>query len=104
LRLDLSTIFIFVIAVVPGLFAQRTRNQLVPQSFAAQGASAELAELIALGVATHGVLAFLAAAILSFTGWLLRGNCRYFFLKIDSLIASQWCSQHIVETSLAASG
>ena len=104
MRLDLPTLFIFIVAVVPGLFAQRTRNQLVPQSFAPQGASAELAELIALGVATQGILAFLAAAILSFTGWLLRGNYRYFFSKIDSLIASQWCSQHILEASLVASG
>ncbi len=91
-------------AVVPGLFAQRTRNQLVPQSFAPQGASAELAERIALGVSTHGLLAFLAALILSLAGWLLRGNYRCFFPKIDWLIAGGWCSQHIVEAFLVASG
>ena len=104
MKFDLSTILIVIVAVIPGLFAQRTRNQLVPRSFAPQGASAELAELVALGVSTHGILAFLAAAILLVVGWLHKGNPDYCFSKLDSLIAGPWCSQHIVEASLLAAG
>jgi hypothetical protein len=104
LKFDVSTILLVVVAVIPGLFAQRTRNQLVPRSFAPQGASAELAELVALGFATHGILAFLAAMILLLAGWLHKGSPDYFFSKLDSLIASQWCSQHIVQASLIAAG
>ncbi len=104
MKFDVSTILLVIVAVIPGLFAQRTRNQLVPRSFAPQGASAELAELVALGVSTHGILAFLSAIILLLIGWLRKGNPDYFFSKFDSLIAGQWCSQHIVEASLIASG
>jgi hypothetical protein len=103
LKFDFSTILIIIVAVIPGLFAQRTRNQLVPRSFAPQGASAELAEFVALGVATHGILAFLSATILILFGWLHKGDPDYFFSKLDSLIAGQWCSQHIVEAFLIAS-
>jgi hypothetical protein len=102
LKFDFSSIFIIILAVIPGIFAQRTRNQLVPRSFAPKGASAELAELVALGVATHGILAFFAAAIFVLLGWLRNGDPDYFFSKLDSLIAGQWCSQHIIEASLIA--
>ena len=104
MKFDVSTILLVIVAVIPGLFAQRTRNQLVPRSFAPQGASAELAELVALGVSTHGILVFLSATIFLLVGWLRKGNPDYFFSKFNSLIAGQWCSQHIVEASLIASG
>jgi hypothetical protein len=104
LKFDFSTILIIIVAVIPGLFAQRTRNQLVPRSFAPQGASAELAELVALGIATHGILAFLSAIILLLLGWLRTGDPDYFFSKLDSPLTGQWCSQHIVEVSLIAFG
>ena len=102
MKFDFSTILLVIVAVIPGLFAQRTRNQLVPRSFAPQGASAELAELVALGVATHGTIAFLSAVILLLLGWLRKGNPDYFLWKLDSLIQGQWCSQHLVEASLIA--
>lgn len=104
MKFDISTILLVIVAVIPGLFAQRTRNQLVPRSFAPQGASAELAELVALGLATHGILAFLAATILFLFGWARKGDPDFFFSKFDSLIGSPWCSQHIVEASLYAFG
>jgi len=104
LKFDVSTILLVIVAVIPGLFAQRSRNQLVPRSFAPQGASAELAELVALGVSTHGILVFLSAIALLLVGWLRNGDPDHFFSKFDSLIAGQWCSQHIVEASLIASG
>ena len=104
MKFDFSTILLVIIAVIPGLFAQRARNQLVPRSFAPQGASAELAEFVALGVATHGILAFLSAIVLLLLGWLREGDPDYFFSKLDSPLAGQWCSQHIVEVSLIAFG
>jgi hypothetical protein len=103
LKLDFSTILLVIVAVIPGLFAQRTRNHLVPRSFAPQGASSELAELVALGVATHGILGFLSAITLVLLGWLRHGNPDYFFSKLDSPTASQWCSQHLVESFLITS-
>ena len=102
MKIDLSTIFLVIVAVVPGLFAQRTRNQLVPRSFAPQGASGELAELVALGVATHGVLAFLFATILFLFGWLRQGDPDYFFSQLNAMIASQWFSLHPAETAMIA--
>jgi hypothetical protein len=103
LKFDVSTILLVIVAVIPGLFAQRTRNQLVPRSFATQGASAELAELVALGVATHGILAFLLATVSLLIGWIHKGHPDYYFSKLDSLIVSQWLSLHVVEACLIAS-
>jgi hypothetical protein len=71
---NLSAILVVIVAVIPGLFAQRTRNQLVPRSFATQGVTAELAELVALGVATRGILAFFGATIFLLVGWLHQGD------------------------------
>ena len=84
MKFDFSTILLVIVAVIPGLFAQRIRNQLVPRSFAPQGASAELAELVALGISTHGILVFLSATILLLVGWLRKGNSDYFFSKFVS--------------------
>lgn len=103
MKFDFSTILLVILAVILGLFAQRTRNQLVPQSFAPSGASSELAELVAPGVATHGILAFLFAIILILFGWLRKSEPDCFFSKLDSPIAGQWCSRHTVEAFLAAS-
>ena len=46
----------------------------------------------------------MSAAVFFLLGWLQKGNPDFFFSKFDSLIASQWYSQHIVEASLIASG
>lgn len=102
MKFDFSTILLVIVAVIPGLFAQRTRNQIVPRSFAPQGASAELAELVAMGVATHATLACLAAILLVILGWVRNADPDFFFSKLDSLIAGQWISQHPVESSLIA--
>jgi hypothetical protein len=100
LKIDLSTIFLVIIAVIPGLFAQRSRNLIAPRSLETQGASAELAELVALGIATHGILAYIVAVLLLLFGCLLRCNPGYFFGKIDSSETSLWCMQHTAETAL----
>jgi hypothetical protein len=103
LKIDFSTILLVILAVIPGLFAQRTRNQLVPWSFAPRGATTELAELVALGVATHGILAFPAAIVLFLFGWFGKSHPSYFFSKLDSPTVGEWCSQHGVEAVLIGS-
>jgi Family of unknown function (DUF6338)/Protein of unknown function (DUF2934) len=103
LKLDFSTILLVIAAVIPGLFAQRTRNQLVPRSFAPQGATSELAELVALGLSTHGILAFVAAIVFLLCGWLRHGNGDYYSSLVDSLIATQWYSRNVIEAWLIAS-
>ena len=95
-----STILLVLVVVVPGLFAQRTRNQIVPRSFAPQGASAELAELIALGFATHGILIALVSFVLFAAGLLMRSSPDFFFALVDGFIAEHGWSRHIIESSL----
>lgn len=104
MKFDFSTIFLIIVAVIPGIFAQRARNQLIPRSFAPQGPSAELAELVAFGVATHGVIAFLGASILLFFGGLVRHDPGSFFSELNHFLLGQWCSTHIVETALISFG
>lgn len=100
MKIDLSTIFLAIIAIIPGLFAQRSRNLIAPRSLEAQGASAELAELVALGIATHGILAYIVAGLLLLFGYLLHCNPSYFFARIDSSEANVWYIQHTAETAL----
>ncbi len=102
MKIDFSTIILVIIAVIPGLFALRSRNLVAPRSFAPQGASAELAELVALGIATHGILIIIAAVILSILGWHSHHFILYFFSEIDSAHINSWCFQHISEVSLLA--
>lgn len=103
MNLDLTTILLVIVAIAPGRFAQRSRDRFVPRSFAPQGVSGELAELVALGVATHGILIFLVSLVLSVAGWFRHGSPDYFFAVIDGLIAGRWWSEHILEAALAFS-
>ena len=100
MKVDLSTLLLVVIAIIPGLFAQRSRNLLVPRSFSTKGASEELAELVALGLATHGVIAFLIALLLSALGILHFGKPAYYFQEVDGWQIGQWVSAHRSEVSL----
>lgn len=102
MKIDFSTIFLVILAVIPGLFAQRSRNLVAPRSLEAQGASAEFAELVALGIATHGVLAYLAAFCFILAGEIFRRSPLYFFHRLDALHVGQWCALHITEASLIA--
>ena len=104
MNFDPSTILLVLVVVVPGLFAQRTRNQIIPRSFAPQGTSAELAELVALGIATHGILILLVALVASIAGGLFRPSADYYFAIVDGLIARHWWSQHFVEAALGLFG
>jgi len=94
LKLDLSTVFLVILCVIPGIFAQRGRNLVRPRSFEDQGATTELGELVALGVSTHGLL-FLAFALLI----LLFGAVHYwhpllYFQEIDKWQGQAWAAAH----------
>jgi hypothetical protein len=102
LKFDFSTILIVIVAVIPGLFAQRTRNQLIPRSFAPQGASAELAELVALGISTHGIIVLFCACCLFLRGWLRWHDPFLLFSILDSENIGAWCSKHVAEAFLYA--
>lgn len=104
MKVDLSTLLLVVIAIIPGLFAQRSRNLLVPRSFSTKGASEELAELVALGLATHGVIAFLLALLLVALGILHSGHITYYFQKVDSWQLGTWVAGHRSEVSLICAG
>ncbi len=60
-----------------------------------------MAELVALGFATHGILILVAAAFLFGLGWHNHGNAFYFFGKIDAAHLDSWSFQHISEATLA---
>lgn len=104
MNFDPSTILLVLIVVVPGLFAQRTRNQIIPRSFAPQGSSAELAELVALGIATHGILIAVVSLVACFVGWLARNSADYYFEIVDTFIAHHGWTQHFVEAALGLFG
>ncbi|MHB1701725.1 MAG: DUF6338 family protein [Acidobacteriaceae bacterium] len=102
MKIDFSTILLVIVAVIPGLFAQRSRNLIAPRSFAAQGAAGELAEFVALGIATHGVLAYFAAILLVLLGLIFHCGAFCFFRLIDSWHPGEWCGTHSTETFLLA--
>jgi len=102
LKIDISTVLLVILCIIPGLFAQRSRNLLCPRSFDPQGASAELGELVALGISTHGVLVCIGALLLFLLGVCLHLEPGYFFHKIDSWSVSQWSASRPTETILLA--
>ena len=102
MKFDFSTILLVIVAVIPGLFAQRFRDQIFPRSFASQGAITELAELVALGVATHGIVLSILAAVLFMWGRFFWHDPFLLFSILDSFDVDTWCSRHVVEASVYA--
>ena len=100
MKIDISTVLLVILCIIPGLFAQKSRNLLCPRSFDAQGSSTELGELVALGVSTHGVLVCICATTLLLSGICLHLEPDYFFHKLDSWPVSQWSATHPTEAIL----
>ncbi len=97
MKIDISTILVVILCVIPGLFAQRSRNLVFPRSFVEQGASAELGELVALGISTHGLLVLFGSFLLLMIGFCHSVQPLYFFHLIDSWPIRQWSSLHPTE-------
>ncbi|MBW4037413.1 MAG: hypothetical protein HIU91_00815 [Acidobacteria bacterium] len=96
MKLDLSTVFLVILCVIPGLFAQRGRNLVRPRSFENQGATTELGELVALGITTH-VLLFLFFAFLLLLAGVLHWNLLFYFHQIDRWHGQTWATTHVAE-------
>ena len=97
MKIDLSTVLLVIVCVIPGLFAQRSRNSVCPRSFDDQGASSELGELVALGISTHGLAAILASLILMLAGSCLHAEPGRYFHTLDSWQVQQWIASHWTE-------
>ena len=102
MKIDISTVLLVILCIIPGLFAQKSRNLLCPRSFDPQGSSAELGELVALGISTHGVLVCIFAMALFVSGVCLHLVPGYFFHKLDSWPVSLWSASHPTEAILYA--
>src|SRR5580704_16043109 len=77
---------------------------LVPKPLSSKGASEELAELVAFGLATHGILVFLAATVAVIAGWSIRGDGNHFFRAVDKWDTSNWSVSHPSEAVLPCAG
>ena len=103
MKIDFSSILLLLLCVIPGLFAQRSRDLVCPRSFASQGATAEAGELVALGVSTHGVLICLVAFGLALLGLLLNPHeVSHYFSSLDRLSLETWASNHRSEALVIA--
>ena len=102
MKIDLSTVVLVILCVIPGLFAQRSRNLVCPRSFDEQGSSAELGELVALGISTHGVLILLGAVFLFFLGVCHGFKPATYFREVDVWPVRAWASDHVTEALLSA--
>lgn len=97
MKIDVSTILLVVLCVIPGLFAQRSRNLVFPRSFVDQGTAAELGELVALGVSTHGLLILFGAFVLILLGLFHCFQPMHFFHQVDSWNIELWSVGHRTE-------
>jgi hypothetical protein len=91
-KLDLSTIFLVILCVIPGLFAQRGRNLVRPRSFEDQGATTELGELVALGVSTHGFIFLVLALLLVIVGIVLHWQPLFYLHAVDHWQVYSWAA------------
>lgn len=94
MKIDLSTLLLVVIVVIPGLVAQRARDLLMPRSLVDKGASEELAELVAFGVFTHGVLAFFFAIVLLLIGTFSKAGPLHYFASLDQWHVTAWANSN----------
>ena len=103
MRIDFSTVFLLLVLVIPGLFSQKSRNRLAPRSFAPQGATAELAELVTLGIVVHLLIAFAAFSIAGFVGLLRQDHFSFYLSTVDRWDWRYFLLTHKAESMLLAS-
>jgi len=96
-KIDLSTIFLVIVCIIPGLFALRGRNSVCPKSFESQGASSELGELVAFGIMTHGLLILFAGILMVLAGLVRYASPLSYYWKLDSWPAALWVQHHPTE-------
>lgn len=74
---------------------------MCPRSFEDQGTSAELGELVALGISTHAVLVLVASFIL-FCWGLVHRHFLLAFTRLDGWRITEWVKNHPSESLLLA--
>jgi len=90
MKIDLSTIALILLAVLPGYFSFKVRNLLAPRSFAAKGPTEELASFVAVSVVVQAILAIASAGIAGLAGLASFRDIHYFFDLFDRHIGSFW--------------
>ena len=104
MKIDLSTIFLVIFLVLPGLFSRRSQNTVLPRSLEAPGATEELAEFVVQGVAVHMILVFCAASISVLLGLVLHRQGSHYLAALNRLDLQAWARLHAWQAILLAAG
>lgn len=104
MKIDFSTIFLVIFLVLPGLFSRRSQNSISPRSLEAQGATEELAEFVAQGVAVHLMLLLTMSLLLGLSGIICHHRIGYYFWTLDRNDPELWCKEHASEAFLLFAG
>lgn len=100
MKIDLSTIFLVIFLVLPGLFSRRSQNAIVLRSFETQGATEELAEFVLQALAVHLILIFFFASLMTLYGEHFQGNPAFVFQLLDHTDPQAWARLHPAESVL----
>ncbi len=103
MKIDISTIFLVILLVLPGLFSRRSQNSVSPRSFEPQGSTEELAEFVAQGVGVHLTLGFLIVLALTVAGAIFEHQPLAYLWAIDDPSFAIWVQRHAMESGVLAS-
>lgn len=90
MKIDLSTIALILLAVLPGYCSFKVRNLFAPRSFAAKGPTEELASFVAVSVLVQTLIVLICAAIAAVAGLATFTDVHHYFDLFDSNIGNLW--------------
>jgi len=100
LKIDVSTIALILLLVLPGLVAKRSRRNLAAQTFEEVGPTTELGELVLFSTYAHALL-FLVILLLAVIFSLAKTGSAYSYLGwIDQGVTRHWLTLHATATAM----
>ena len=90
LKIDLSTIALILLLVVPGLCAKKGRRKISARSFELTGPATELGELVALSLAAHLLLLLVCALFIPAVSMIYFHSVTQLFRLFDQVDLAAW--------------
>ncbi len=99
MKIDVSTIALILLLVLPGLIAKKSRRKLAAQTFDQLGPTTELGELVLFSTYAHAFLFLILLLITALLSFAETGSACKYFQQIDHGVVQHWLILHVTATA-----
>ncbi len=99
MKIDISTIALILLLVLPGLIAKRSRRKLAAQTFEELGPTTELGELVLFSTYAHALLFLVLLLLTAILSLAKTGSACSYLCLIDQGIVRRWLTLHATATA-----